>query len=87
MEWLEEDDVRKICEAVFSGNFEETIWSVDSEVTTTKGRVYLGGKVLRMTHWFSSFYPFRKKEKKFVRYAPYTDHAGALNSAEATHAL
>lgn len=71
-------DVRKICTAIIDGKFEEEFWSAGSEITKCIGNIELDGKV-RTMRYYGGFYPFRKKERKRIKYAPYCP--GANRSA------
>lgn len=73
-------DVRHICEAIIEGKFEEETWSVGSVITKCVGKIELDGKVHTL-RYYGGFYPFRKKERKQIKYAPYCvtteqDHSG-----------
>ena len=64
------NDVKRICEAVVSGRFAESIWSVGEEVVRVDGRVCTGDEVLKTSSRFAARL-FSKKAKAIVNYAPY----------------
>jgi hypothetical protein len=65
-----EEVVRAISEAVFKGNFEESVWTVGGRLAKIVGRVHLPGGpyTVRIIH---GFYPLRIKKKEHFNYAPY----------------
>lgn len=64
------EQLRSICQAVFSGQFEETIYTVGNTVAKTVGKVTIGGVTLT-THDWHHLYLLIPKKKRVVKYAPY----------------
>ena len=65
-------DVAEICRAIIEGHIEEELWSVDSQVIKSIARIEFGGQVHAFRRHTGLFYPFRRKERRQVRYEPYT---------------
>ena len=64
------DQVKDVCQAVFDGKFEEELWVVGSEVTKCVARIEYGGRT-HVYRYYDGLFPFRKKERKVIRYSPY----------------
>jgi hypothetical protein len=87
IDWLDEDNLRSVCDAVFAGMFEECVYCVGDDLTKATGRLRIKSRILRTSHWTTSYYPFTKKEKKIVRYTPYHPSLAATSSKESPRAL
>ena len=66
------DEVRLICEAVFSGNFEETVFFVCGIPVKTVGRITLERRTITVKA-IHEFFPLIPKRKRHIKYAPYFD--------------
>lgn len=64
------EEVQRICEAVLSGAFAETIWSRGGDVVRVDGEVSVGDQTMKTSSRYRMS-PFSKKEKIVVEYGPY----------------
>lgn len=64
------EELRDICNAVAEGKVRENLWYVGNEVVKSIGEIELGGGS-RTMRYYGSWFPFRRKETKQIKYEPY----------------
>jgi hypothetical protein len=64
------EEVRKICEAVIGGRFQEDLTCVGSEIMKCIGRIEIDGKI-HVSTYRGRLFPFRRTQQRHMSYAPY----------------